>query len=42
MEGSVSQNVDCGFVLCYEEEGILKKKVQKITKITRFLSLNKN
>ena len=41
MEGSVSQNFDFKglvFVLCNVEEGILKKKIQKITKVTRFLS----
>ena len=34
MEGSMSQN----FLLCHVEEGILREKIQKITKVTRFLS----
>ena len=40
LEGSMSQNFDIApsFILCFVEVGILEKKCQKITKVTRFLS----
>ena len=40
MEGSVSQNFDLGLSFCFMQcrRRHFEKKVQKITKVTRFLS----